>query len=274
MGPADNFEIWEVARAATAAPFYFDPIAIETRDQASRTIRIYEDGGMGQTTNPTSEGITDIEKQHGADAVGIVVSVGTARGTLKMKKNVIVGKTRETIIHGVWSQSDPGKVHQDIKSKMEHYPNMEYWRLNPSSKDAKNHGQLLNMPLDECEPKRARKTGERAGARTIREIETAFANWAQRTKVQKKLEELAQRLVAQRRLRLQNAAKWERFSMAVDYRCKHFNCPKLSSKFTNLPEFQHHLQNNHGISSERELEKQKKKSWDPWIYPRPPKKRR
>ena len=273
MGPADNFEIWEVARAATAAPFYFDPIAIETRHQASSTIRIYEDGGMGQTTNPTREGITDIENQHGKDAVGIVVSVGTARGKLKVKRHVLIGKTRETIMQGIWSQSDPGQVHKDIKRKVKHYPNLEYWRLNPSSKDAKSVGQLLNMPLDECEPKRTRKNGERPGARTIKEIESAFANWAQQTKVQKKLEECAKRLVAQRRLRIRDEAKWERFSMAVDDRCRHSKCPKLSSKFTNLPEFKQHLRSEHGIRSEQELEDLKKISWDPWKYPRPPRKR-
>ena len=269
MGPADNFEIWEVARATTAAPFYFDHIAIETRGAATNRIRIYEDGGLGQTTNPTLEGIRDISRQHDADAVAIVVSVGTARGEFQRQKDLLFGESKAKIMSEIWSQSDPQKVHEDIEESEDLYPNMDYWRLNPSAAD---DGQLLNMPLDEWEPKNTWKNGQQSGTRTVSRIEAAFANWARQPEVQKQLKECAERLVTQRRLRTNDVAQWERFSMAVDYKCRHFKCPKLLSKFTNLAEFEQHMKSKHGIRDEKELEEQTRISWYPFKYPRPPSK--
>ena len=266
MGPADNFEIWEVARAATAAPYYFDPIKIQIQGRSE--VIIFEDGGLGETTNPTLYGIRDIKKQEGADAVGIVVSVGTARGELGRQKDLILGRAKHKLKTIIWNSSDPESVHTTIKGDQDHYPNMEYWRLNPS---ARGDGQLLNMPLDEWVPKQSRKKDQPSGSATINEIKNAFNKWASQTSVHDDLMVCAERLVEQRRLRTLDDVQWEQFSMAMDYRCCQRGCPKKSRAFTNLQDFEEHLKKIHKLGTQSEIRENKNASAQPWQYRRPDK---
>src|SRR5205085_1147612 len=76
-GKAQKFQIWEVARAATAAPLYFEPLKIEIPGNTGHLL--FTDGGFNYTNNPTAEGTREIEDLSGSNSIGVVVSIGTAR---------------------------------------------------------------------------------------------------------------------------------------------------------------------------------------------------
>jgi hypothetical protein len=260
-GPADNFKIWEVARAATAAPFYFDPIEIKDRD---KIIHIFKDGGMGETTNPTDVGIEDIVIQEGDDAVGIVVSVGTARGGYVNEADFFLRKTKDRYRLPIWETSNPESVHDKIARNQHHHQNMTYWRFNPSKEE-----HLLNMSLDEWKPKRSPRLKKSPGSKTIEEIRSAFGKWAIQTDVQNMLRECARQLVEQRRLRMRDEVKWEQFSTLTDYRCHLRPCEKKHRTFTNLMDFVKHLRDDHHVTKEDDIKEHKKDSSRCWIYQKP-----
>lgn len=264
-GRADNFKIWEVARAATAAPYYFDPIEIKDGDNI---INVFEDGGLGETTNPTEDGIDDIAIQEGHDAVGIVVSVGTARGQLGHEKDFILGKTKDKFKGTIWNASDPERVHARVERKQDsgHYRNMKYWRLNPTTED-----HLLDMALDAWKPKRSPRLKRVPGSRTINDIKNAFSKWASQTDVQNELRECARQLVEQRRRRMQDEVKWERFSTLADYRCRLRPCELKHRTFTNLKDFVEHLKDDHEITREDVIKEYKNKWSRCWRYQKPAK---
>ena len=264
-GPADNFKIWEVARAATAAPFYFDAIEIKDGD---KDVHIFKDGGMGETTNPTDVGIEDIAIQEGGEAVGIVVSVGTARGGYGVETDFFLRKTKHRYRLPIWENSNPESVHEKVERRQQqhHHQNMAYWRFNPSKEE-----HLLNMSLDEWKPKRSPRLKKSPGWRTISEIQSTFEKWAVQTDVQTELRECARQLVEQRRLRMKNEVKWEQFSTLTDYRCNHRPCEKKHRTFTNLKEFEEHLKDDHNVTKEDDVKDHKKKSSRCWKYPKPDK---
>jgi hypothetical protein len=95
-GPAHNFEIWEVARATTAAPPYFDPLKISALNRSNSNQSsshqhrmIFTDGGFGQSNNPTLESFREVLRKNAAriDRVGIVVSIGTGGAVVSRYKS-------------------------------------------------------------------------------------------------------------------------------------------------------------------------------------------
>lgn len=71
---AQLLEVWQVARAATAIPFYFEPIKIESAQGVLSMLF-----ASSQVISPARTGTQEIGDLHGHSSVGIVVSVGTAR---------------------------------------------------------------------------------------------------------------------------------------------------------------------------------------------------
>lgn len=68
-GPADSHQIWQIAQATTAAPFYFSPMQLEDR--------VFLDGGI-HTNNPTREAVRDLESLYnGILNDACIVSVGS-----------------------------------------------------------------------------------------------------------------------------------------------------------------------------------------------------
>ena len=83
FGPAAQMEIWQVARAATAAPMYFRELEYQFPSQDPAIRHFFSDGGFGLTNNPTMLGIQEIEIAFGEDKVGVILSIGTARADAK-----------------------------------------------------------------------------------------------------------------------------------------------------------------------------------------------
>ena len=72
---ASGLEIWQAARAATAADLYFEPLVIHNGRRRS----IFTDGGFGPRCNPTEDGIDEVKNKYGDHSLTFVISVGTLK---------------------------------------------------------------------------------------------------------------------------------------------------------------------------------------------------
>lgn len=233
-GQAQDFEIWEVAGAATAAPFFFDPIKISI--PGSKEHMSLSDAGFSHKNNPTKEGTAEIEGLNGTELIGIVVSVGTARKDEgKLKRGPLAFKSRvEEIAQKV---TDTERVHTDMETKSSE-DGFPYYRLNDPDG--------LKMPLDEWEPKPSRLNGkERSGSKTLERITAAFNNWAVRSDIMEKFQDCAKDLVQCRRIRSNDRARWERYATGAEFSCRMVGCQR--ENFDNCEQFQHHLLQDHDM---------------------------
>ena len=228
---AQQFEIWQVARAATAAPFYFEPLKVE---QARTSEHIFfTDGGFSHTNNPTLQGKREIEDLYGTNSIGIVVSVGTAR-----KKKEETGppglrfftKIRREMKGWAHEMSDPEEVHHDMQRERD-FP---YYRLNDP--------EGLDIELDRWEPKQSLFSKD-AGSKTIATITNAFSQWASEIATVTQLKSCARELVECRRNRM-STLKWERYATGARYRCRYQGCD--IEDFFDGRTFRDHLR-THGI---------------------------
>ncbi|MCJ1359612.1 MAG: hypothetical protein MMC33_009614 [Icmadophila ericetorum] len=242
-GKAQNYEIWEVARAATAAPFYFRPLVIENGSEKIEFI----DGGFSETNNPTKQGLLDIREEHGKDTINIVVSVGTARC------NKAPGRGRffrlvEFAEDAVEKVTNPEAVHEEVADWAGDKVNgFTYYRFNEPG--------ALNINLDEWEPKRG-LFQKRPGSKSIKTMDDAFAKWSSKRETHRDFEACARALVNCRRERASTCkASWETFATGATFTCRIKGCKRRAS--TNRDEFREHLVQVHGFEDaeiESELE--------------------
>lgn len=67
-GPASTYQIWEVARATSAAPIFFAPIHLNDK--------VFVNGGV-TANNPTQEALREVAFLHGELSGTCVVSIGS-----------------------------------------------------------------------------------------------------------------------------------------------------------------------------------------------------
>jgi len=241
-GASHSIPIWQVARAATAAPFYFDPIEIQNRK--------FGDGGFG-TNNPVRELYFEARYMHGNDprAVTLVVSIGTGQA----KKDELSGGLFAKYIGyfkavrqlATDSEREHRVMHIIRDSLSEMHCNLEYFRLNVPRADG-----LGDMKLDEWKGKE--------GRRTLDKIRCVTLNYCRKTDMQQELEKIARLLVDQRRARCHDDI-WGLYATGMRYRCTvtHcWNCQKLRPSGDTLREhlIQTHSENIN-ISDEAELDR-------------------
>lgn len=208
---AQEFEIWQVARAATAAPLYFEPLKVE-RARSSGHI-LFTDGGFSHTNNPTRTGKSEIKVRRGSGSIGIVVSVGTARKKKEENDSAwvrFVNKIPREMRGMAHELSDPEAVHDDMLQEQ----GFPYYRL--------NHPDGLDVELDRWEPKQNFFSKD-AGSKTITTIRNAFAHCACDTKIMNQFRSCAMALVDCRRKRM-NTSKWERYATGARYQCRVEDC--------------------------------------------------
>jgi hypothetical protein len=214
-GEASSLEVWQVARAATAAPAYFKPLKVYVHPKcvANPEYSYFLDGGFGYN-NPTAEGITEIERLHGIESLDMVVSVGTAKKEARPKSWLRAIKVG---IDSISRWTDPEDTHRAVlqRSKRDSF---QYVRLNDP--------ETLEIPLDEWK------------STTLRNIRNNFNSWAQRLDNIRLLEQCAQKLVDGRRLRWKSdRSRWERFATGSCFFCPHLNC---DSDFIRREDFTSH----------------------------------
>jgi hypothetical protein len=231
FGKASTMEVWEVARAATAAPMYFKEI--KSAGMANQSTKVYfSDGGFGHTNNPTKLAIDEIEKLYGGDKVGVVVSVATARADDRPGGKSFLKRVKQAF-------SDATNP-QHVADQLDGRPN--YWRFN----DHKG----LNIELDEWKP--SGSFTNHPGHETITTIKTEFNRWARKRSNIRALEECARELVRRRRQRAENGARWERFALCAQFRCQSNDCSRR--EFENRSDFEAHYEQIHADDRQNAIE--------------------
>ena len=247
---AQQLEVWQVARAATAARLYFEPLRIENFRAGGFTE--FQDGGFSQANNPTRTGKHEIEDLHGYASVGIIVSVGTARKLKEDAKrktffNTIPNLTREFAD----TATDPETTHHEMERDHRRYQ-LPYYRL--------NHPGGLKTELDEWEPKGTMYKKKKSGEKTIADMENAFYIWAAKLDNIEQFQECAAALVARRRKRMKTD-EWERYATGSHFTCGVRGCDP--GDFFHRHQFENHLKKYHDLK-DNELEAEisgRRKHW-------------
>lgn len=255
---AQQLEVWQVARAATAAKFYFEPLKIENARSGGFTE--FTDGGFGQANNPTRTGKQEIEDLHGYTSIGIVVSVGTARKLKEdAKKATFFSTIPDSAREFADTATDPEIIHNEMQREHANHNEFPYYRL--------NHPGGLQTELDEWEPKRKMYNKKDDGAKTIADMESAFAKWAAKRDSIRQLQECADALVARRRERM-TTGKWERYATGSHFECRVRGCDP--GDFFDRHQFMSHLSDNHLFEGD-ELKDEVSQCRKHWRYQAAPK---
>ncbi|CCT67855.1 uncharacterized protein FFUJ_14606 [Fusarium fujikuroi IMI 58289] len=241
-GPAHTTAIWEVARATTAAPGYFESIKIIGRK--------FFDGGMA-ANNPSLTAVREIHNLHQL-VPDLFVSIGTGLKPHSDDENNAVlseanGHTRtprrETIKDGGRRKQfgkkwwEIGKYWKNWMVDTEGPHGTNGWRDRCNTiklKDAYRlnvEGDLHTIPLDDWRPS---KTGED----TLSFIEAQTRQYLADSNVNDCINSIASKAVEIRRRRAATE-QWERFAVDVIYCCKR-NC--TNKKYDTRAQLREHLQ--------------------------------
>lgn len=254
FGQADSLQIWEVARAATAAPTYFKDIKFKLRSAEGATKMYFSDGGFGQTNNPTQEGVLEIESLHGKRYVGVVVSVGTARGSKEPGGKSILRRVKQL----AETATDPENVERNMRRQAHTDEDFHYFRFN----DPKG----LGVALDEWKPNGL--FTKRPGRKTLEKIKSKFYRWVQDPNSLKDINDCAKELVLRRRIRAADAPRWERYATGAKFVCGYNACSNVP--FNDRKVFEEHLRRTHPNPDE-DIKKTLGRMTRRWQYQAPPK---
>lgn len=259
----------KVARATAAAPGYFRPVRIlpAHRGVPLPALR-FKDGGFG-CNNPSEEAFLDIVKVHGGltNKIGLFISIGTGLGKFRLfsdwqgnfcdaRANATAALKRPTLTTLI-DRSMSGWANFDL---VERFP---YYRF--------DGGEVLGeIALDEWKRHKSKhRSGaqKEPGAKTLADITSAVDAYLQQKGVQRDLEDSAKLLVQRRRLRSQDASRWERYATTSYYLCEEGTCDK--ARFNTSLDFRLHLESCHGLDAHGALLGEKleecRKYW--WLYP-------
>ena len=208
-----EFDIWQVARATSAAPSYF------------KSTRLYEyryfDAAVN-INNPSNEmykEVSLINKTH--ESIELLLSIGTGN----QKGNTT--KAKHSLQKELNDISD--LVHQKILQAKKQDP-FTYYRWDVQ-------GGLQDVRLDEWKP-------IESGDITLSRIENATNRYLDSPEVEEQIRGCADLLVRARSLRAQTM-RWEMYATGTRYRCPIPDCPDQSQRFQNRNELMDHLQTVH-----------------------------
>jgi hypothetical protein len=235
-GPADNIPIWQVARATTAAPTYFDPIAIQSST--------FGDGGLG-SNNPVQEIYTEVATMHHGSVVDVIVSIGTGQAdAVKLHKSGV--KKIFSYLNATKAlATDSEEQHKGLARSIKCFgAKLHYQRFNLPKEQG-----LRNMKLDEW--KRAgkfeltRRGIKRRKESTLDQIRRLTEEYCKNADVEKRIHEVARRLVEHRRARCTDTRKWELWATGVRYRCTVDECDKSQKLRSSKNDLRYHIEKTH-----------------------------
>ena len=268
-----SIPLHKVARATAAAPAYFRPVRILPAHRGIRLPAIrFKDGGFG-CNNPSEEAFHDVREAHGGltKNIGPFISIGTGVGKFKLFSNK-QGNLRDVRANAMAALKRPTLTTLTHKSmsylaefdKEEKFP---YYRF--------DGGDVLGeIALDEWKSHSSRKdNGSRGkGAKTLETIYKAIQTYLQLKSVQRDLKRAAKLLVQRRRLRAEDASRWERFATSSYYLCAGDGGCDKKVRFDTSEDFKEHLVSAHGGvgadtgtgTLEKKLEEGRRYGW---LYP-------
>jgi hypothetical protein len=248
-GQAEEMQIWQVARAATAAPMYFTELQYKFKSDDDTDKFFFSDGGFGLTNNPTLLGLQEIQKLHGDDKVGLVVSVGTARADTDADKTGIFHRVTEAFSKA----TDPKTVAREVGRRLK----TNYWRLND------NEG--LKLELDDWKPNGWFTPEPKRGCKTLDKITNGFNAWMIKQENAKMIQECAEKLVQRRRLRTSDRSRWYCFAHGVEgFRCSSNHHEQCREVFSSRRRFEAHWESVH--EGQTNAEKYRQPRYTEWTY--------
>lgn len=191
---------------------------------------LFKDGGFGRANNPTQEAKYELEELYGQGAIGIAVSVGTARKDEGDPKPSFLNALSRATKAFAEAATNPETVHETMETEFQH--RSSYFRIN-------DPGQM-GIEMDEWKPRTSGKSI--SGSKTSRTIENAFYRWIAEPGNQRYLKECANQLVQCRQLRM-HTARWPRFATRARYVCQARRCEQAD--FLDRESFAKHLAVEH-----------------------------
>jgi hypothetical protein len=232
-GPASSIPIWQVARATTAAPTYFEPMKIGDEK--------FIDGGFGiQANNPSWYAFVEVSQMHGNNekAIALTCSIGTGipkKITAFPKTNSLFGKYKTLVRYTVATASDSEMTH-NIMLQHTSQIGVGYERFNIE-------GGIGNIDLGEWKIKKL-KNPKRIVNVTLAAIEQATNAYLQQADVRRRLTKVAETLVKRRKER-SGHAEWNIVATGHRYHCTIDRCVSSSVYHRTMEELRNHLVNTH-----------------------------
>ncbi|PYH57632.1 FabD/lysophospholipase-like protein [Aspergillus niger CBS 101883] len=234
LGTAFTGPLWWVARACTAAPTYFIPKEIEA---LNGNIWRFKDAGL-VLQNPTQEGVDEVLRwgppsETYAQCFNTIVSIGA--GLQRPPKNFGPGRAPGggwldtlAVIKAGFNFDNPEAVHKNMSRTLG--VNGIYWRFNSDSHE------WGNIKLDQYDEG------------TMTKMRTLANTYLAREDVKHDLQECAKSLVKHRRQRLKQQDAWERFALAVEYRCA---APGCFNHYNLKEDMENHMRRCHRGNQEK-----------------------
>ena len=209
-GVAEQLHVWQVARAATAAPFYFREISFPRGPLEGKRTQHFSDGGFGAQNNPTKLGIREIETMYGLERVGAIVNVGTSRSSVSGGNG-----TKDIVKAAFGAVTDPQIVAEELEGQK------FSWRF--------NDGEGIGVELDEWKP--SGRFANDPGHKTLDKIRQGFHRWAADGSNQRMITACAKELVKRRRQRIHDMGRWEVFATCAAFKCGYPECGDAHAPF-------------------------------------------
>lgn len=266
LGHRAGFAAWKVARATTAAPFFFKPLEIGSDDevvnhrpsirlvprnragglneqqdatkgksQAMRTVSLI-DASFSRASNPSMEVLEELKRSFGDGPKEIAnwVSIGTGRSTSRPGTFSTFSSILKKATSGV---GDPVSEHERMAGLRE----FDYYRLDEPN-------GLAGIDMDDWKPRRSPDSG----AETIKTMQAAFNKWVAIPANQTAVQKAAKSLVEIRRARTSDISMWERFALGRLFFCPARDCYLDPDETWHYRDpFIQHLQTVHGYNEDQ-----------------------
>ncbi|KAN0113144.1 Acyl transferase/acyl hydrolase/lysophospholipase [Hyaloscypha variabilis] len=171
--------VWQVARATTAAPSYFEPVIVRPHDK-------FVDGGCG-FNNPTRLVYDELETMSSRPAC--FISIGTGRSSKYLPSKGLLAKFNTFLDASKKLSDESEQVHHKMQN-LASTANFSYYRFNVDN-------SLRNIKLDEWKPSRPNRLG------TLDTIRQQTQDYLQQDDVREHLMQAAKELVQRRQKHLQ-----------------------------------------------------------------------
>ncbi|KAL9045780.1 MAG: hypothetical protein Q9214_001238 [Letrouitia sp. 1 TL-2023] len=212
-----NFEIWEVARAASAAPSFFKSVTLGND--------LYYDGVVN-LNNPSWELCNEFRllAVDSREAIDVLLSIGG--GNTRADKPKVRSRRSALLSNWTYPEYVQKKVRMESKRQV-----FSYYRL-----DAE--GVHQSVRIDEWKPKETGKT-------TLGKIKAATEKYLKRDDIRSCCRKVAQELARKRILRSQTM-RWESFATGARYKCPLPECSKRrETVFLHRNALMDHLRKEH-----------------------------
>lgn len=240
-GPASALPLWQIGRATSAAPGWFDPMWIGQLP--------YEDGALSKNNNPVKLAYQEVKQMHPEHEPSIIVSIGTGA---KPRKNGRRWRKKERFM-GTKLKLDKIRKLKDELSRSEdihvEFRDAHEFQQFEDREEDPDKAQYFRFDVPSRNPIRDVKLGDWKGLNgniTKKAIQGPTEDYLKDPKVVKELRRCAQKLVDIKRRR-EVTARWEAFALDGQYYC----CPENDCKkvhFRCRRELRQHAIEKHGYA--------------------------